>query len=93
MASHLEQRRVLLHSRAHWSLPDGLEFAGLAPSQGTETIRIRFVQSDGTKLDLPVTATALAGLAQILFAFRGRLPEEFPAEIDDLRATGGMLEK
>ncbi len=87
-----EQEPVLLARPCHYILPDDLRFEGLAPSQGRETARIRFSRRGGITLEIPLSAEALALLAQCLAPLHGKLPEEVPAELDLLRKNVGFLD-
>jgi hypothetical protein len=88
----VEQKRVLLPLPVRYILPNDLRFEGLAPSQGTETVRIRFSRQHGTTLEIPLSAEDLALLAQCLAPLHRFLPSEIPAELADLRQKVGFLD-
>jgi len=87
-----EQERVLLARPVRYILPDDLRFEGLAPSQGKETVRIRFSRRGGTTLEIPLSAEDLALLAQCLAPLHGFPPNEIPAELEQLRRNVGFLD-
>jgi len=87
-----ERQLPLAARQCRYTLPDDLEFAGLAPSQGREIIRIRFSRGRGTTVDLPLSAETLAALVQPLSSLHGRTPSQLPDELEHLRLCGGVLD-
>ncbi len=79
------QPRDVTILRGRNSLPILERFVGLFPPEGEETLRIRFALGHGKLLDLPLSAEALADLAQPLSALRGFSPEKMPEGVAYLR--------
>jgi hypothetical protein len=86
------QERLLLAQQCLYIAPDDLSFEGLVPSQGTETVRIRFRRRRETTLEIPLSAEDLALLAQCLAPLHGLTPPEIPDAMQELRQTVWFLD-
>jgi len=87
--SHPEKVPVLLTRPCHYTLPDDLKFATLAPGLGEAITCMRFVRRNGTVLDLPVSAEVLCDLVRTLHPlFGNHAPDEIQAELSDLVSNG-----
>jgi hypothetical protein len=88
-----ETQEILLARRdCRYILPDDLMFEGLSPSQGKETVRIRFSRGRNTSLDIPLSAESLAVLVQVMGSLHGTRAEQMPGELERLRKNHPFLE-
>jgi hypothetical protein len=73
-------------------LPRSAKFEGLAPSEGTEIVRIRFRLGDDKTLDILPMAEDLIQLADALSVFGGLGLAEVRKEAQRLEDAGDLLD-
>ena len=62
-------KRVRLDRYGHNTLPDGLWHPTMEPSEGAEAARIRFRLGQQGSMDVPLSASALRDLKNLLLRF------------------------